>query len=248
MPFQGSGVVVTGAAQGIGKATAELLAEEGASVVLADVNDEAGEAVAQAIRGSGAMATYLHCDVTVEDQVIELVRRASELLGGLDMAVNNAGIAHSPQDLHELDLPTWNAVLNVTLTGTYLCMREELKVMVAQGRGAIVNMASNAGVKNAPDMAGYTAAKHGVVGLTKNAALQYARRGVRINAVCPGTIATEAIASYPAALQHEWSEMIPMGRIGTPREVAQCVAYLLSEQAAFITGVPLLIDGGLMFD
>jgi NAD(P)-dependent dehydrogenase (short-subunit alcohol dehydrogenase family) len=241
-------VVITGAAQGIGRATAEVLAEEGARVVLTDVNDEAGDAAAAAIRASGASAAYLHCDVTSEAQVIEMIAAATRLLGGLDLAVNNAGIAHPPIDLHELDTATWVKVMDVTLFGTYLCMREELKVMVAAGHGAIVNMASNAGVKNAPGMAAYTTAKHGVVGLTKNAALQYARRGIRVNAVCPGTIATEAIASFPAELQKEWSEMIPMGRIGTSREVAQSVAYLLSEQSGFITGVPLLIDGGLMFD
>jgi NAD(P)-dependent dehydrogenase (short-subunit alcohol dehydrogenase family) len=241
-------VIITGAAQGIGRATAEVLAEEGARVVLTDVNDEAGDAAAAAIRTSGASAAYLHCDVTSEAEVIEMIAEATRLLGGLDLAVNNAGIAHPPIDLHELDTATWTKVMGVTLFGTYLCMREELKVMVAAGHGAIVNMASNAGVKNAPGMAAYTTAKHGVVGLTKNAALQYARRGIRVNAVCPGTIATEAIASFPAELQKEWSEMIPMGRIGTSREVAQSVAYLLSEQSGFITGVPLLIDGGLMFD
>jgi NAD(P)-dependent dehydrogenase (short-subunit alcohol dehydrogenase family) len=241
-------VIITGAAQGIGRATAEVLAEEGARVVLTDVNDEAGDAAAAAIRTSGASAAYLHCDVTSEAEVIEMIAEATRLLGGLDLAVNNAGIAHPPIDLHELDTATWTKVMDVTLFGTYLCMREELKVMVAAGHGAIVNMASNAGVKNAPGMAAYTTAKHGVVGLTKNAALQYARRGIRVNAVCPGTIATEAIASFPAELQKEWSDMIPMGRIGTSREVAQSVAYLLSEQSGFITGVPLLIDGGLMFD
>jgi NAD(P)-dependent dehydrogenase (short-subunit alcohol dehydrogenase family) len=246
--FEGKGVIVTGAAQGIGKATAELLAEEGARVVLADINDDAGEAAAEALRQAGATAIYRHCDVCNEDEVVELVAKSSEFLGGLDLAVNNAGIAHSPIDLHELDSATWTNVLNVTLHGTFLCMREELKIMVAAGHGSIVNMASNAGVKNAPGMAAYTAAKHGVVGLTKNAALQYARRNIRVNAVCPGTVATETIASYPADLQQEWSDMIPIGRIGTSREVAQAVAYLLSDQAAFITGVPLLIDGGLMFD
>jgi NAD(P)-dependent dehydrogenase (short-subunit alcohol dehydrogenase family) len=248
MLLEDRSVIITGAAQGIGRATAEVLAEEGARVVLTDVNDEAGDAAAAAIRTSGASAAYLHCDVTSEAEVIEMIAEATRLLGGLDLAVNNAGIAHPPIDLHELDTATWTKVMDVTLFGTYLCMREELKVMVAAGHGAIVNMASNAGVKNAPGMAAYTTAKHGVVGLTKNAALQYARRAIRVNAVCPGTIATEAIASFPAELQKEWSEMIPMGRIGTSREVAQSVAYLLSEQSGFITGVPLLIDGGLMFD
>ncbi len=248
MLLENQSVVVTGASQGIGKATAELLAEEGARVLLADVRDEAGEAAAAEIRAGGADASYLHCNVADEAQVVDLIGHAVDRFGGLDLAVNNAGIAHAPIDLHELDTATWTNVLDVTLFGTFLCMREELKVMVAAGHGSIVNMASNAGVKNAPGMAAYTTAKHGVVGLTKNAALQYARRGIRVNAVCPGTIATETIASYPAELQQEWSAMIPMGRIGTTLEVAQSVRYLLSTQAAFITGVELLIDGGLMYD
>jgi NAD(P)-dependent dehydrogenase (short-subunit alcohol dehydrogenase family) len=243
------GVIITGASQGIGKATALVLAEEGARVVLTDVLDEAGEVAAEEVRALGTDATYLHCDVSDEEQVTAAVAQAAEFLGGgLDLAVNNAGIAAPPQDLHEVDTATWTKVLDVTLFGTFLCMREELKIMVRDGHGSIVNMASNAGVKNAPGMAAYTTAKHGVVGLTKNAALQYAKRNIRVNAVCPGTIMTEAIAGFPAELQQQWADMMPVGRIGQPREVADAVAYLLSERAGFITGVPFLIDGGLMFE
>jgi NAD(P)-dependent dehydrogenase (short-subunit alcohol dehydrogenase family) len=242
------GVIITGASQGIGKATALLLAEEGARVVLTDVLDEAGEAAAEEVRAVGTKATYLHCDVTDEEQVVAAVAQATEFLGGLDLAVNNAGIAAPPMDLHEVDTATWNKVMDVTLFGTFLCLREELKVMVRDGHGSIVNMASNAGVKNAPNMGAYTTAKHGVVGLTKNVALQYAKRNIRVNAVCPGTIMTEAIAAFPAELQQQWADMMPVGRVGTTLEVAHAVAYLLSDRAGFITGVPFLIDGGLMFD
>jgi NAD(P)-dependent dehydrogenase (short-subunit alcohol dehydrogenase family) len=143
---------------------------------------------------------------------------------------------------------TWDKVLATDLRGTFLCMRAELRVMHAAGHGVIVNMASNAGVKNAPSMAAYTSAKHGVVGLTKNAALQYARHGIRINAVCPGTVRTPGIASFPEENQKAWAEMIPMGRMGTTEEIAACVAFLLSDQAGFMTGVEFLVDGGLMYD
>jgi NAD(P)-dependent dehydrogenase (short-subunit alcohol dehydrogenase family) len=245
--LENKSVVVTGAAQGIGRATAVLLAQEGARVVVSDVNEAGSQQTVDQIVSAGGTATFIYCDVTDEASVTELMRRSVDFLGGLDLAVNNAGIAHAPIDLHELSLATWQGVIDVTLLGTFLCMREELKIMVGAGGGNIVNMASNAGVKNAPGMAGYTAAKHAVIGLTKNAALQYARRNIRVNAVCPGTIATEAIASYPEHLQKEWAEMMPIGRIGTPLEVAQAVVYLLSDQAAFMTGVPLLIDGGLMW-
>jgi NAD(P)-dependent dehydrogenase (short-subunit alcohol dehydrogenase family) len=162
--------------------------------------------------------------------------------------VNNAGIGHAPSDLHELPIETWDQVLGVDLRGTFLCLRAELKVMVDAGHGSVVNMASNAGLKNAPGMAAYTAAKHGVIGLTKNAALQYARRNIRINAICPGTVLTAGLAAFPEENQREWAELIPMGRIATTQEIAQAVAYLLSDQAAFITGIGLLIDGGLMYD
>jgi NAD(P)-dependent dehydrogenase (short-subunit alcohol dehydrogenase family) len=248
MTVAGKGVVITGAAAGIGRATALHLAAEGARVVVSDITEDAGQATAEDIRGGGGTAEFVACDVSDERSVDELISRSVGLLGGLDLAVNNAGIGHAPGELHELAVETWDRVMNVDLRGTFLCLRAELKVMNDAGHGSIVNMASNAGVKNAPGMAAYTAAKHGVVGLTKNAAVQYARRNVRVNAVCPGTIRTPGIAAFPEETQRMWGEMIPMGRIGTPEEVAQSVAFLLSDQAAFLTGVELLVDGGLMYD
>ena len=247
MSFTGSGVVVTGAGSGIGRATAVHLAAQGARVVVSDVSEEGTKTTVEQILAAGHQADPVVADVSDPDSVEELFARAAEILGGLDLAVNNAGIAHQPSDLHDMPVEVWDQVLGVDLRGTFLCLRAELKIMVAAGHGSIVNMASNAGVKNAPNMAAYTAAKHGVIGLTKNAALSYAGRNIRVNAVCPGTIATPGIASFPAETQREWSSHIPLGRLGTPEEVAQAVAYLLSEQAGFITGTALLIDGGLMF-
>lgn len=248
MAFDGAGVVVTGAGSGIGQATAVHLASLGAKVVVADITEDGGKQTVETILGAGGQATFVAADVSSPESVDELIARSVEYLGGLDMAVNNAGIGHQPGDLHEMPIEVWDQVLGIDLRGTFLCLRAELKVMVEAGHGTIVNMASNAGLKNAPFMAAYTTAKHGVIGLTKNAALQYARRNIRINAVCPGTILTPGLAGFPAETQKEWAELIPMGRLGTPAEVAQAVAYLLSDEAAFITGVGLLIDGGLMFD
>jgi NAD(P)-dependent dehydrogenase (short-subunit alcohol dehydrogenase family) len=248
MSFEGTGVVVTGAAQGIGKRVAQRLAALGSAVVVADLAEEAGQSTVAGIEADGGRAVFVRTDVTDVDSVDELFSRAIEFCGGtLDYAVNNAGIAHAPIDLHELPVATWDAVMDVTLRGTFLCMRKELAHFVETGHGVIVNMASNAGVKNAPGMAGYASSKHGVIGLTKNAALQYARRNIRINAVCPGTIATEAIAGFPEDLQKGWADMMPMGRMGTVDEVADATEFLLSDKSSFITATSLLVDAGYMW-
>lgn len=246
--FEGKSVFITGAASGLGRATAVHLGSLGARVVVGDVDEEQGRATVSTVTAAGGTASFVRCDVTDEASVNAAVAHAVSEYGGLDLAVNNAGIAHHPQDLHELAVEEFDKVIAVDLRGTFLCLKAELPLMLAAGGGAIVNMASNAGVKNAPAMAGYTAAKHGVVGLTKNAALQYARRGIRINAVCPGTVLTEGLAGYPEETQAEWGKLVPMGRLGAPHEIAESVAFLLSEQSSFITGAMLLADGGLMYD
>ncbi|CAN5386764.1 SDR family oxidoreductase [soil metagenome] len=248
MSFNGAGVVVTGAGSGLGRAVSLRLAADGARVVVSDISEEGGlETVAQ-IEVAGGEASFVTTDVSDAESVEHLIATSVERLGGLDLAVNNAGIGHTPGDLHELSIDEWDKVMGVDLRGTFLCMRFELAHMVEAGHGRIVNMASNAGVKNAPAMAAYTAAKHGVVGLTKNAALQYARRNITINAVGPGAILTEGLAAFGPEQAAEWGNLNPVGRMGNPDEVAGAVAYLLSDEAAFITGHTLLIDGGLMWD
>jgi NAD(P)-dependent dehydrogenase (short-subunit alcohol dehydrogenase family) len=248
MSFNGAGVVVTGAGSGLGESIALRLAHDGARVVVSDLNEEGGLSTVEQIAAAGGEATFVKTDVADEQSVDEMIARSIEFLGGLDLAVNNAGIAHTPGDLHEMSVAEWDKVLGVDLRGTFLCMRGELKHMVEAGHGKIVNMASNAGVKNAPHMAAYTTAKHGVVGLTKNAALAYARRNITINAVGPGTILTPGLAGFGEDQKAEWANLIPVGRMGAPDEVAGAVAYLLSDEASFITGHTLLIDGGLMWD
>jgi NAD(P)-dependent dehydrogenase (short-subunit alcohol dehydrogenase family) len=246
--FEGKSVVVTGAASGIGRATAVHLAGLGARVVVGDVDLDGGARTVATIRDAGGQASFVRCDVTEQASVEGMVAHAVQTYGTLDLAVNNAGIAHHPMDLHELPVEDFDKVLAVDLRGTFLCLRAELPVMLENGGGVIVNMASNAGVKNAPNMAGYTAAKHGVVGLTKNAALQYARRNIRINAICPGTVLTEGLAGYPEEVQAEWRTLVPMGRLGDPTEIARAIAFLLGEQSSFVTGAMLLADGGLMYE
>ncbi|MCT1352003.1 MULTISPECIES: SDR family NAD(P)-dependent oxidoreductase [Gordonia] len=248
MTLENSGALVTGAGSGLGRAIALRLAKDGANVVVSDISDEGGATTVDSIRAAGGKATFIQADVSDADSVEALISRSVEYLGGLDLAVNNAGIAHTPGDLHELSIAEWDSVMGVDLRGTFLCMRGELAHMVGAGHGKIVNMASNAGAKNAPGMAAYTAAKHGVVGLTKNAALQYARRNIQVNAVGPGTILTEGIIAFGADQQEKWADLIPVGRMGKPEEVAAAVAYLLSDEAGFVTGHTLLIDGGLMWD
>ncbi|WGL53349.1 SDR family NAD(P)-dependent oxidoreductase [Nocardioides sp. BP30] len=248
MSFHGAGVVVTGAGSGLGRAIALRLAADGARVVVSDIGAEGGASTVEQIAAAGGQARFVQADVSDVDSVEQLIGASVDYLGGLDLAVNNAGIGHHPGDLHEMSVEEWDAVISVDLRGTFLCMRSELAHMVQAGHGKIVNMASNAGTKNAPGMAAYTSAKHGVVGLTKNAALQYARRNIQINAVGPGTILTEGLAAFGAEQQAEWADLIPVGRMGRPDEIAAAVAYLLSSEADFITGHTLLVDGGLMWD
>lgn len=248
MLFEGKSAIVTGAGSGIGRATALRLAAEGASVLVADVSEPGGRAVAEEITAAGQVAEFVHCDVADEASVDAAVQRAVTAFGGLDLAVNNAGMSTMPQALHETSVADWDHVLAVDLRGMFLCLRAELAVMVAAGSGSIVNMASAAGLKNAPSMPAYTAAKHGAVGLTKNAALEYARQGIRVNAVCPGTIATPAILGAPEEFREQWAALVPMGRLGRPEEVAEAVAWLLSDRAGFVTGAALAIDGGFLYD
>jgi NAD(P)-dependent dehydrogenase (short-subunit alcohol dehydrogenase family) len=240
-------VIVTGAGSGIGRATARRQAADGRAVVVADVDEAAGSKTVDLIEAAGGTATLVVADVSDETAVAAMVQHAVSAYGRLDLAVNNAGIAHAPGDLHELAAADFDRVIAVDLRGTFLCLKHEIAAMLETGGGRIVNVASNAGVKNAPDMAGYTAAKHGVVGLTKNVALQYARRGIRLNAICPGTVLTEGLAGYPEEHQAHWRDMVPTGRLGQPEDVASIIAFLLTDEAEMIQAAMILADGGLMY-
>jgi len=250
--LEGRVALVTGAASGIGRATALVFADEGAKLLLADVDETGGGETVRLAGERGAEASFVECDVSDSAQVEALVEACVERFGRLDCAFNNAGIGGESARLADYDEEAWNRVLAVNLTGVFLCMKSELRQMVAQGGGAIVNAASLVGVMGYPNLGAYNAAKHGVVGLTRTAALEYASSGIRVNAVCPGWIETPMVmdsgpqpASIPA-VYNALAGLMPLGRLGKPEEVAAAVAWLCSDAASFVTGHPLLVDGGAL--
>jgi len=239
--------LVTGAGNGIGRAIAARFAGAGAFVVVADVDDAAAAATAGAL-GPDAIAT--RTDVTDPGDVEAMVRAAVDRFGGIDYAVNNAGIVPDPKPFTDHALDEWRRTIDVDLTGVFLCMQHELRQLVAQGRGgAIVNIASAAATVPAPGQPQYTAAKHGVLGLTKQAAQEFAARGIRVNAVLPGQTETAPMRAYLDAMPDHGERMLkrlPMGRMATPDEIAQTVVWLCSDDASYVNGVSLLVDGGLI--
>ncbi|NOK18153.1 glucose 1-dehydrogenase [Corallococcus carmarthensis] len=245
--FKGQVALVTGASSGMGLVTAKAFAAAGASVVLADVNTAALTGTVDALTSSGHAAIGVTCDVSDEEQVAALVRRAVEAYGRLDMAFNNAGIQAPPTDAADEPADLFDRVNAINLRGVWTSMKHELKQMRQQGSGAIVNCSSLGGLVGLPGRAAYHASKHGVIGLTRSAALEYAPRGIRINAICPGTIATPMVTDMLAKGELELSAAIanqPIGRLGEPEEIAASVLWLCSPGASFIVGVALPVDGG----
>ena len=240
-------VLVTGGGGGIGAASAELFAAEGAEVVVvADANAEAAEAVAAGIVAGGGRAEAATLDVTDEDAVAALVDTVVARWGRIDAAHNNAGISGDMTPLSELSRVEWDHVLAVNLTGVFLCCKHELRHMAPAGRGAIVNTSSGAGVVGVAGLGHYAAAKHGVLGLTKSAAIEHARSGVRVNAICPGTTDTPMIRGFmdanPGAAKFIVNS-VGRGSLGQPDEVAQAAVWLCSDRASFVNGESLMVDG-----
>ncbi len=242
---EGKVALVTGAASGIGLETARAFAAEGAHVLLADRSEVAGEDAAATLRKEGAEARFRHVDVTQEAEIEGMVREACEAWGRLDCAVNAAGITGPAGLLHDVALAGFEDVLAVNLRGVFLCMKHEIRAMLRAGSGAIVNVASGAGLIAVPGLSPYCASKHAVLGLTKSAAVENARSGIRVNAICPGAIDTPMLRASVAG-NPEIEKLVlrsqPGGRLGLPEEVAQAALWLCSERASFVSGESMLVD------
>ena len=247
--FSGKVALVTGGASGLGRGSAIALAKEGAKIVVADIAVAGAEATAQAITDAGGQAISVKADVTNSSEVEAMIRTAVEAFGRLDFALNNAGSDGVRARTADYPEEVWHRVIDLNLTGVFLCMKSELAVMVKQRSGVIVNMASVAGVTGFPGHAAYTASKHGVIGLTKTAAIDYAKLGIRINTICPAythsPMLDRMLAQAPD-LEGKLICRVPLRRLGTTEEIAQAVIYLCSEAASFITGHSLVMDGGIM--
>ena len=244
--FDGKVALVTGAAGGIGRASARAFAHENARVVVVDVNSVGGEETVSLIAADGGEATFVHADVSQSAQVQAMIAETIRLYDRLDYAHNNAGVPSGNFPVADFPEDEWDRVVGIMLRGVFLCMKYEIPQMLAQGKGAIVNTASGAGLVGYPSQAAYVASKHGVLGLTKVGALDYGARGIRVNAVCPGTAwspMVEVAAQDPKVLEYLTS-LHPIGRIGTSEEIAAGVIWLCSDDASFVLGHALSVDGG----
>jgi NAD(P)-dependent dehydrogenase (short-subunit alcohol dehydrogenase family) len=242
-PVQRKVAFVTGAGSGLGRATAMGFVQQGYATVLADRDAVSGREAAQELRQHGE-ALFIACDVTDDDSVRQALEQTTAKFGRLDAAFNAAGIdGEHGRMTAECTLENWQRVLLVDLTGTFHCMRHQIPLMLKSGGGSIVNCASVAGIRGAPTFAAYTAAKHGVVGLTRAAALEYARQGIRVNAICPGTIDTPMNQQLDPDLLKSLLDSSPIGRLGRPEEIAATVLWLCDEKASFVSGQAIAVDG-----
>ncbi len=245
--LQSKVVIVTGGATGIGRAVASRLVSEGAAVVIAGRREDVGEQAAAKLRDDGGRALFVATDVTVEGEAERLVQAAVAEFGQLDGAVNNAGGVNAAGPVHAVDDTAWHTELEQNLTSVFHCLKFQIPAMTAAGGGSIINNASIGGVRGIPGMAAYVAAKHGVVGLTRSAALESAASGVRVNALVTGNVDTPLYRNLLGAPPHgelPGPASNPTGRVSSPDEIASFVAFLLSDESAFITGAALAIDGG----
>jgi NAD(P)-dependent dehydrogenase (short-subunit alcohol dehydrogenase family) len=247
--LEGKVVLITGGSSGIGRATAIACAREGADVVISDVDETSGSEALEAVHGvaSGCRAKFIRADVSKAAEVERMIQEVVESYGRLDCAHNNAGITGPAFLADEYPEEKWHEVIRVNLTGIWLCMKHELKQMVIQKMGSIVNTSSAAGLRGLSYQCAYSASKHGIIGLSKTAAVEYAKKGVRVNAICPGFIdagLTRQVVAKKPHLEEKYRSLIPMGRFGSADDVAESVIWLFSDASSFVTGHALVIDGG----
>ena len=243
--FQGKVAIVTGGSFGIGRATAIAFADRGAKVAIVDCIED--NETLNHIQAAGGEAIFVKCDVSKGADVKAMIEKVMAAYGRLDYAFNNAGIEGASAPTHECTEENWERTIGVNLKGVWLCMKYEIQQMLKQGKGAIVNCASIAGLVGFQGLPVYVASKHGVVGLTKTAALEYAKSGIRVNAVCPGVIKTnmvDRITGREKEVEKQFEDMEPVGRMGQPEEVAEAVIWLCSDAASFVTGDAMAVDGG----
>ena len=245
--LEGKAALVTGGGSGLGRASAIALARAGATVTVADVDEQGGkETAALVFEETGGDADFVRADVTQADEVAAMVDKAVARWGRLDCALNNAGTTGASAPTADYTLDDWNRAIALNLTGVFLCLKYELPAMLERG-GAIVNMASGAGLVGFPGLPAYVASKHGVVGLTRAAALEYASQGVRVNAICPGSTRTPMLEGFMGGdeqVERMMTRAVPLGRLGRPEEIADAVVWLCSDAASFVVGHALAVDGG----
>jgi NAD(P)-dependent dehydrogenase (short-subunit alcohol dehydrogenase family) len=250
MDFFEKVVLITGSASGFGKTLAEDFAKQGASLILSDVNTSLGEAVADQIRATGAKVVFCKCDVSQSQEVQAMVELGLKTFGRLDYCINNAGIAGNAlrTKTHDFAEDTWDNVMNINAKGVWLCMKFQLPHLLAQGGGVIVNIASVAGLLAVPGNVAYAASKHAVIGITKTAAIEYASKNIRVNAICPSfhdtAMVQDSIMQEPEYGQR-LVQMNPMRRLGRPQETTDLILFLCSDKASFINGQAIAVDGGL---
>ena len=242
--FIGKVAFVTGAASGIGKAAAVAFATEGARVAVADLTEDALRQTTNAIEEAGGEVRALACDVSKPEQVEAAVARTVEIFGRIDVAFNNAGVENKATPVADIDLAEWDRILGINLRGTFTCMKHEIAQMLRQGGGVVVNTSSGAGVRGVAGGAAYAASKHAIIGLTKSAALDYAKSNIRVNAVLPGNIETPMMDRFTGGDLQKAIDLEPVGRLGRPEEIAEAVLWMCSDLGGFVTGASISVDGG----